>query len=108
MAFAVKAAEDAQVVEPEKYGIPPEVPATVKAGVVVGLATEMSPPVKPTVVTLPPAQALTLKVPSLPEVCTQPLDVRLVILAMLSWALLGIESVQLPELVIGVEPVTVI
>jgi hypothetical protein len=46
-------AEDAHVVKPEKYGMPPEVPATVKAGVVVGVATEINPPVKETLVTVP-------------------------------------------------------
>ena len=33
--------------------MPPDVPATVKAGVVVGVATEIRPPVKPTLVTVP-------------------------------------------------------
>lgn len=47
-------AEDAQVLADEKYGIPPEVPATVNAGVVVGVPTEINPPVNPTLVT-PPA-----------------------------------------------------
>ena len=48
--FAAKAAEEPQAEEDEKYGIPPEVPATVRASVpmvVTGLpATEMIPPVK--------------------------------------------------------------
>ena len=35
--------------------MPPEVPATVNAGVVVGVATEIMPPVKPTLVTVPAA-----------------------------------------------------
>ena len=52
-ALAANAAELAHVVPLEKYGIPPEVPATVKAGVVVGVATEIMPPVKPTEVTVP-------------------------------------------------------
>ena len=38
----------------EKYGMPPLVPATVSAGVVVGLATVIMPPVKLTEVTVPP------------------------------------------------------
>jgi hypothetical protein len=37
----------------EKYGMPPLVPATVKAGVVVAVATETIPPVHPTEVTVP-------------------------------------------------------
>ncbi len=40
--------------ELEKYGMPPEVPATVNAGVVVAVATETIPPVKLTEVTVPP------------------------------------------------------
>jgi hypothetical protein len=56
---APSAAEDTQVVAPEKYGIPPLVPATLKAGVVVGLETETSPPVKDALVTVPdPAPSL--------------------------------------------------
>lgn len=50
---AGKTAEDAHVDAEEKYGIPPEVPATVSAGVVVGVATEIKPPVKDTLVTVP-------------------------------------------------------
>ena len=50
---AASAAEDAQVDPLEKYGMPPEVPAIVNAGVVVGFATVIIPPVKPTLVTLP-------------------------------------------------------
>jgi hypothetical protein len=58
-AFAASAALDAQVVPLEKYGTPPEVPATVSASVpevVTGEpATETMPPVKvcPTLVTVP-------------------------------------------------------
>ena len=52
--FAVSAALDAHVAAPEKYGMPPDVPATVKAGVVVAVPTETSPPVQPTLVTVPP------------------------------------------------------
>ena len=48
-----KRADDAQVDALLKYGIPPEVPATVNAGVVVGVATEIKPPVKETEVTVP-------------------------------------------------------
>jgi hypothetical protein len=36
-----------------KYGMPPLVPATVNAGVVVAVATETIPPVKLTLVTVP-------------------------------------------------------
>ncbi len=50
----MSSAELVQVLVDEKQGIPPEVPATVSAGVVVGLATEMSPPVKLTLETPPP------------------------------------------------------
>lgn len=59
IAFAVRAPEDAQADVELKYGIPPEVPATVRASVpapVTGLpATEIRPPVKdcPTDVTVP-------------------------------------------------------
>jgi hypothetical protein len=41
------------VVALEKYGIPPDVPATVMAGVVVAVAIDNKPPVKPTLVTVP-------------------------------------------------------
>jgi hypothetical protein len=37
----------------EKYGIPPDVPATVMAGVDVAVAIDSKPPVKPTLVTVP-------------------------------------------------------
>ena len=53
IALAVNAPEVAQVVPLEKYGMPPDVPAIVNAGVVVGLATETMPPVHPTLVTVP-------------------------------------------------------
>jgi hypothetical protein len=46
-------AEVAHVLAEEKYGIPPLVPATVNAGVVVGVATDIRPPVNPTEVTVP-------------------------------------------------------
>lgn len=52
-AFAARTPELAQVLALEKYGMPPDVPATVKAGVVVGVATEIKPPVNPTLVTVP-------------------------------------------------------
>jgi hypothetical protein len=48
-----RSAEDAHVDVLLKYGIPPEVPATVSAGVVVAVATEIKPPVKDTEVTVP-------------------------------------------------------
>jgi|ERR1035438_3987539 hypothetical protein len=57
--FAVKAPEDAQVVAPLKYGMPPDVPATVSASVplvVIGEPpTEIKPPVNDcaTLVTVP-------------------------------------------------------
>jgi hypothetical protein len=60
IAFAVRAAEEAQPVALEKYGIPPDVPAIVKANVplvVIGdPAIETIPPVNeaPTEVTPPP------------------------------------------------------
>jgi hypothetical protein len=50
---AGSAAEVAHVDALEKYGIPPEVPATVNAGVVVDVATEIKPPVNETEVTVP-------------------------------------------------------
>jgi hypothetical protein len=49
-----RAALVAHVVPELKYGMPPLVPATVNAGVVVGVATEIRPPVKPTLLTDPP------------------------------------------------------
>ena len=51
--LAVKAALVAQVVAELKYGMPPDVPAMVKAGVVLGVATDKMPPVNPTEVTVP-------------------------------------------------------
>jgi hypothetical protein len=51
--LTVPAAELAHVAAPEKYGMPPEVPATVNAGVDVGVPTEINPPVKETLVTVP-------------------------------------------------------
>jgi hypothetical protein len=53
MPYWVNAAELAQVVPLAKYGIPPDVPAIVNAGVVVADATEIMPPVQPTDVTVP-------------------------------------------------------
>lgn len=59
IALAASAPEDAQVVPDEKYGIPPDVPATVRASVPEDVtgdpATEIRPPVKdcPTDVTVP-------------------------------------------------------
>jgi hypothetical protein len=49
--LAVRAPELAQVVALEKYGMPPDVPAIVNAGVVVPVATVTIPPVHPTEVT---------------------------------------------------------
>jgi hypothetical protein len=49
----VSTPELAQVLVPEKYGIPPDVPAIVNAGVVVAVATETMPPVQLTDVTVP-------------------------------------------------------
>lgn len=49
--YCVSAPELAHVDALEKYGMPPEVPATVNAGVVVPVATVTSPPVHPTEVT---------------------------------------------------------
>jgi len=54
-AFNVQRGVLAHVDALEKYGNPPLVPARVKAGVVVGLATEIIPPAKLTLVTVPPA-----------------------------------------------------
>lgn len=52
-ALAVNAADDAHVDADEKYVIPPEVPATVRAGVDVGVPTDINPPVNETFVTVP-------------------------------------------------------
>jgi hypothetical protein len=52
-ALAVKTPELAQVVPFEKYGMPPDVPAIVNAGVVVDVAIETIPPVQVTSVTVP-------------------------------------------------------
>jgi hypothetical protein len=51
--LAVKTPDVAHVLAELKYGMPPDVPATVKAGVVVAVATEIMPPVNPTLVTVP-------------------------------------------------------
>lgn len=64
--LTVPAAELAHVLALEKYGMPPLVPATVSAGVVVGVATEIKPPVKETLVTvpLPPPPPLSTQLPA--------------------------------------------
>jgi hypothetical protein len=51
--LAASAPEEAHAVAPEKYTMPPLVPATVKAGVVVGLAIDTIPPVHVAFVTVP-------------------------------------------------------
>jgi hypothetical protein len=53
IAFAANAAELSQVLVPEKYGMPPDVPVIVNAGVVVDVAIETMPPVQVTSVTVP-------------------------------------------------------
>jgi len=53
IAFAANAAELAQVDPLEKYGIPPDVPAIVNAGVDVAVAIDTIPPVQLTDVTVP-------------------------------------------------------
>jgi len=58
-----RTADVAHVEELEKYGMPPLVPATVNAGVLVAVATEINPPVKLTLVTVP-APAGVPQVPS--------------------------------------------
>jgi hypothetical protein len=68
--LAASSAEEAHVEVEEKYGIPPLVPATVKAGVVVGLATEIRPPVKPTLVTVPVPQPEPVEVTTL-DTCSR-------------------------------------
>jgi hypothetical protein len=68
---AARSAEDAHVDALLKYGIPPDVPATVSAGVVVAVATEIKPPVKDTLVTVPePLDAATHAVPVTVELRT--------------------------------------
>ena len=52
-AFAESGPLEAHVLADEKNGMPPDVPVIVNAGVVVGVATLSSPPVKPTLVTVP-------------------------------------------------------
>jgi hypothetical protein len=52
-ALFVSAPELAQVLVPEKYGMPPDVPAIVNAGVDVDVAIETMPPVQVTSVTVP-------------------------------------------------------
>jgi hypothetical protein len=69
--YCDKAAEDAQVVPLLKYGTPPEVPAIVSAGVVVGLATETMPPVQPTVDTVPVLLALEASKVTVPAAFSQ-------------------------------------
>jgi hypothetical protein len=66
-AFAARAALDAHAVPLEKYGMPPDVPAIVNAGVVVGVPTDTMPPAQPTDVTVPeppPPPAGVAQVPS--------------------------------------------
>ena len=89
-AFAVNAADDAQVLAEEKYGTPPDVPATVNARVpelVTGdPATDMRPPVNvcPTLVTVPvvgvaqvgaPAPALVSTWPEVPAASLERVEV---------------------------------
>ena len=71
-ALAANAADDAQVDALEKYGMPPEVPATVNAGVVVELATETIPPVKLTEVTVPPEPVAEMLIDPAPLVMVTP------------------------------------
>jgi hypothetical protein len=52
-ALAAKAADEAHVDALEKYGMPPDVPAIVNAGVDVEVATDTMPPVQDTEVTVP-------------------------------------------------------
>jgi hypothetical protein len=66
MALAVNAPLEAHVVPLEKYGMPPLVPATVSAGVVVAVATLTMPPVKDTLVTVP-EPAPVVKADQLPD-----------------------------------------
>jgi hypothetical protein len=56
--FAARALDDAHVEELEKYGMPPDVPEMVNAGVEVPVATDTMPPVQPTEVTVPVAAAV--------------------------------------------------
>lgn len=71
-ALAVKTAEDAQLVPLLKYGMPPDVPATVNAGVVVGDAIETIPPVQLTEVTVPPEPVAEMLIDPLPLVIVTP------------------------------------
>ena len=63
IALAANAPELAQVVPLEKYGIPPDVPAIVNAGVVVAVATETIPPVQLTLVTVPDPPDAAIEMP---------------------------------------------
>jgi hypothetical protein len=79
MALAVKTPDEAQVVEPLKYGTPPDVPATVRAkvpDVVTGdPETEIKPPVNDcaTLVTVPdPDTVVHVGAPAPPDVSTWP------------------------------------
>jgi len=74
-ALDANAAEVAHVEADEKYGIPPDVPATVKAGVVVAVATDTIPPVKLALVTVPVAGATQDIAPAVVAVSIYPLVV---------------------------------
>jgi len=77
-AFAANAADDAQVLADEKYGTPPDVPATVNASVpdpVTGdPATDIRPPVNvcPTLVTVPVVGVVQVGIPAPALVSTWP------------------------------------
>ena len=68
-AEAVRAPDVAHVDPLEKYGMPPDVPAIVNAGVVVAVAIETMPPVQPTLVTVP-APLATVQPSALPLAST--------------------------------------
>lgn len=117
-AFTVRAADEAHVLALEKYGMPPDVPATVKAKVplvVIGEPpTEMMPPVKlwATLVTVPPVPVADMDIVPAPLVIETPVPadnvfrVKPVPLPMSNAPFAGVVVSPVPPLATATVPVT--